>query len=316
MDYMARALQLASRALGSVSPNPAVGAVLVRDGEIVGEGATQPPGAAHAEIVALRAAGPLARQSTLYVTLEPCAHYGRTPPCADALVAAGIAEAHVAMLDPSPWVNGNGVAALEQAGIQVRHGSHEREAQRLNEAYLCWLQRGRPLVTARYALGLDGQPRPLDAADLGPAAGAELARLRQAADRTVTAVDGLLAEDPALTGLASGGVTSLHVEAPPDALGALIERGLLDRVPDLPGADARRPDRRPVPPTPSTPCRDRPAPPPSPPSPTSASATPSWSPGTCPTAPRRTSRRPRQPERIPDRCSPALSKRWAPSATS
>ena len=230
MDYMARALQLASRALGSVSPNPAVGAVLVRDGQIVGEGATQPPGQAHAEIVALRAAGPLARQSTLYVTLEPCAHYGRTPPCADALVAAGIAEAHVAMLDPSPWVNGNGVATLENAGIRVRQGSHEQEAQRLNEAYLCWLQRGRPLVTARYALGLDGQPRPLDAAELGQAAGAELARLRNAADRIVTVVDGLLAEDPALTGLASGGVTALNVEAPPDALGELVGRGLVDRV--------------------------------------------------------------------------------------
>ena len=122
MDYMARALQLASRALGSVSPNPAVGAVLVRDGQIVGEGATQPPGEAHAEIVALRAAGPLARQSTLYVTLEPCAHYGRTPPCADAIVAAGVAEAHVAMLDPSPWVNGNGIATLEQAGHPGRIG--------------------------------------------------------------------------------------------------------------------------------------------------------------------------------------------------
>src|SRR6187200_2529128 len=147
MDYMARALQLASRALGSVSPNPAVGAVLVRDGEIVGEGATQPPGKAHAEIVALRAAGPLARGSTLYVTLEPCAHYGRTPPCADAIVAAGVSEAFVAMLDPSPWVNGHGIAALEEAGVKVHRGSHELTAQRLNEAYLCWLSRGRPLVT-------------------------------------------------------------------------------------------------------------------------------------------------------------------------
>src|SRR3954451_2009639 len=96
MDYMARALHLASRALGTCSPNPAVGAVLVRDGEIVGEGATQPPGQAHAEVVALRAAGPRARGSTLYVTLEPCAHFGRTPPCADAIVGAGVAEAHVA----------------------------------------------------------------------------------------------------------------------------------------------------------------------------------------------------------------------------
>jgi len=229
MDYMARALQLASRALGSVSPNPAVGAVLVRDGEIVGEGATQPPGAAHAEIVALRAAGPRARHSTLYVTLEPCAHFGRTPPCADAIVAAGVAEAHVAMLDPSPWVNGNGVAALEKAGIRVSRGSHEQTAERLNEAYLCWLQRRRPLVTAIYALGLDGAPRPLDEV-LGAAASTELTRLRATADRTVTAVDGLLAEDPSLTGLATGGTTSLHVEAPPRDLGALADRGLLDRV--------------------------------------------------------------------------------------
>jgi pyrimidine deaminase RibD-like protein len=230
MDYMARALQLASRALGSVSPNPAVGAVLVRDGQIVGEGATQPPGEAHAEIVALRAAGLLARQSTLYVTLEPCAHYGRTPPCADAIVAAGVAAAHVAMLDPSPWVNGNGIAALEQAGIRVSRGSHEQAARRLNEGYLCWLQRGRPLVTALYALGLDGQALPPGDAELGPAAGAELARLRGSADRTVSVVEGLLAEDAALTGLATSGVTALHVEAPPHDLDVLVERGLLDRV--------------------------------------------------------------------------------------
>ena len=230
MDYMARALQLASRALGSVSPNPAVGAVLVRDGQIVGEGATQPPGAAHAEIVALRAAGPLARHSTLYVTLEPCAHFGRTPPCADALVAAGIAEAHVAMLDPSPWVNGDGVAALEQAGINVSRGSHEQAALRLNEAYLCWLQRGRPLVTALYALSLDGSAMLPGDANLGPAAGAELTRLRATADRTVCGVDSLLAEDPALTGLASAGVTALHIEAPPRDFDALARRGLVDRV--------------------------------------------------------------------------------------
>jgi diaminohydroxyphosphoribosylaminopyrimidine deaminase/5-amino-6-(5-phosphoribosylamino)uracil reductase len=230
MDYMARALQLASRALGSVSPNPAVGAVLVRDGQIVGEGATQPPGEAHAEIVALRAAGALARQSTLYVTLEPCAHYGRTPPCADAIVAAGVAEAHVAMLDPSPWVNGGGVAALEQAGIRVQCGAHERAARQLNEAYLCWLQRGRPLVTALYALGLDGRPRPLERAGLSPTATAELARLRAIADRTVSDASALLAEDPDLTSLAAHGVTSLQVEAPPDALDELVSRGLLDRV--------------------------------------------------------------------------------------
>jgi diaminohydroxyphosphoribosylaminopyrimidine deaminase/5-amino-6-(5-phosphoribosylamino)uracil reductase len=233
MDYMARALHLASRALGSVSPNPAVGAVLVRDGQVVGEGATQPPGQAHAEIVALRAAGPLARGSTLYVTLEPCAHYGRTPPCANALVEAGVTEAHVAMLDPSPWVNGRGAAILEADGIRVVRGSHETAARRLYEGYLSWLLRGRPLVTALYALGLDGRPCPLSAlsaAGLGPAVGEELARLRSTADRTVSDVAALLAEDETLTGQASAGITSLHVEAPPHTLEALAARGLLDRV--------------------------------------------------------------------------------------
>lgn len=230
MDYMARALQLASRALGTCSPNPAVGAVLVRDGEIVSEGATQPPGQAHAEIVALRAAGPRARGSTLYVTLEPCAHFGRTPPCADAIVGAGVAEAHVAMLDPSPWVNGQGIAALERGGITVQRGSHEAAARRLNEPYLCWLERGRPLVRGIYALGLDGRPVRADGSHLGEAALAELARLRATADRTVTSVDALLADDPMLTGLAADGATSLHVEAPPTTLAVLASRGLLDRL--------------------------------------------------------------------------------------
>jgi diaminohydroxyphosphoribosylaminopyrimidine deaminase/5-amino-6-(5-phosphoribosylamino)uracil reductase len=233
MDYMARALQLASRALGTVSPNPAVGAVLVRDGQIVGEGATQPPGEAHAEVVALRAAGPLARGSTLYVTLEPCAHYGRTPPCADALVEAGVAEAHIAMLDPSPWVNGHGKLTLERGGVRVHQGSHEQAARHLNEAYLTWLTQGRPLVTGLYALGLDGSVGSLDHLALGEAARAELARRRATADRTLGTLNGvssLLAEDPTLTALAADGVTALHVEAPPSVLDALASRGLLDRL--------------------------------------------------------------------------------------
>jgi hypothetical protein len=180
--------------------------------------------------VALRAAGPLARGSTLYVTLEPCAHYGRTPPCADAIIAAGVADVYVAMRDPSPWVDGQGIGALERAGIRVHRGSHEREARRLNEAYLCWLLRGRPLVTAIYALGLDGHPLPLDADGLGDAARLELARLRAAADRTMLDPAPLLAADPALTGLAASGVTALHVEAGPATLGDLVRRGLLDHV--------------------------------------------------------------------------------------
>ena len=233
MDYMARALQLASRALGRCSPNPAVGAVLVRDGEVVGEGATQPAGEAHAEIVALRDAGALAKGSTLYVTLEPCAHYGRTPPCADALVAAGVSRAFVAMLDPSPWVDGSGNTILEQAGIPVGRGSHEHEARRLNEAYLTWLLHGRPLVTGIYALGLDGCARALDEATLGGPAFVELTRLRERAARTVSDVReiaDLLERDPQLTNIATDGVTGLNLEASPALLDGLATRGLLDRL--------------------------------------------------------------------------------------
>lgn len=230
MDYMARALQLATRALGRCSPNPAVGAVLVRDGEVVGEGATQPAGQAHAEVVALQAAGERARGSTLYVTLEPCAHFGRTPPCADALVEAGIVKAHVAMLDPSPWVDGGGNAVLERAGIPVVVGVHGHEARQLNEAYLTWLQRGRPLVTGIYALGLDGSPQPLTKDRLGDQASGELALIRARAARTVTDPLALLADDADLSAVAADGVTSLHVEAGPGALSGLAEQGLLDRL--------------------------------------------------------------------------------------
>jgi pyrimidine deaminase RibD-like protein len=233
MDYMARALQLASRALGRCSPNPAVGAVLVRDGEVIGEGATQPAGQAHAEIVALRDAGPRAKGSTLYVTLEPCAHYGRTPPCTDAIVAAGVERAHVAMLDPSPWVDGSGSLILERAGISVSRGSHEREARQMNEAYLTWLAHGRPLVTGIYALGLDGRAQPLNAAALGAAAYAEVCRLRESAARTVAGASDLtelLERDPTLTALAADGATSLNVEAMPARLEPLAARSLLDRL--------------------------------------------------------------------------------------
>jgi diaminohydroxyphosphoribosylaminopyrimidine deaminase/5-amino-6-(5-phosphoribosylamino)uracil reductase len=157
MDYMQRALALAGRALGQVSPNPAVGAVLVRAGRVVGEGFTRPPGGPHAEIVALEQAGEAARGSTLYVSLEPCCHQGRTPPCTDALIAAGVAEVHMAMLDPDANVNGRGRAALEAAGIAVQVGEREEEARRLNEAYIKHRTTGLPFVIAKFAASLDGR---------------------------------------------------------------------------------------------------------------------------------------------------------------
>ena len=157
MDYMQRALALAGRALGRVSPNPAVGAVLVHDGEVVGEGFTRPPGGPHAEVVALEQAGEAARGATLYVSLEPCCHQGRTPPCAEAIIAAGVAEVHMAILDPDPNVNGRGREELAAAGIAVQVGECEEEARRLNEAYIKHRTTGLPFVIAKFAASLDGR---------------------------------------------------------------------------------------------------------------------------------------------------------------
>ena len=154
-------MALARRALGRVSPNPAVGAVLVKDGRVVGQGHTQPPGQDHAEIVALRQADGLAKGATLYVTLEPCAHHGRTPPCTDALVAAAISAVHIATLDPNPRVNGQGKAALETSGIRVTvdppEGEDAREARRIIEAFAKHVTTRLPFVTAKFAMSLDGK---------------------------------------------------------------------------------------------------------------------------------------------------------------
>jgi diaminohydroxyphosphoribosylaminopyrimidine deaminase/5-amino-6-(5-phosphoribosylamino)uracil reductase len=158
-DFMQRALDLARGALGATSPNPSVGAVIVRDGEIVGEGFTQPPPGDHAEIVALKQAGESARGAALYVTLEPCPHFGRTPPCADAIIEAGIAEVHYAIDDPDPQVDGGGRRKLEAAGIAVRvgEGEGEAEARRINEAFFKHRTKGVPFVIAKFAASLDGR---------------------------------------------------------------------------------------------------------------------------------------------------------------
>lgn len=155
-EYMARALVLARQA-GNVSPNPAVGAVVVNDGGIVAEGWTQPPGGEHAEAMALRLAGDRAKGSTVYVTLEPCSHHGRTPPCADALVSAGVARVVYAIDDPDENVSGRGRARLEEAGVAVASGDGAAEASRLLEAYLKHRRTGLPFVTVKYAATLDGR---------------------------------------------------------------------------------------------------------------------------------------------------------------
>jgi diaminohydroxyphosphoribosylaminopyrimidine deaminase/5-amino-6-(5-phosphoribosylamino)uracil reductase len=155
--WMRAALALAASALGRTSPNPVVGAVLVRDGRVVGEGRHERAGAPHAEIVALAAAGEAARGATLYVTLEPCVHEGRTPPCVPAVAAAGVARVVVAIEDPDPRVRGRGVAALRAAGIPVDVGVLAAEARRLNEAYLHRVRTGRAFVALKAAVTLDGR---------------------------------------------------------------------------------------------------------------------------------------------------------------
>lgn len=156
-SYMARALALAAKGLYSTSPNPRVGCVIVRDGKIVGEGWHEKAGAPHAEVMALRDAGLHARGAVAYVTLEPCNHHGRTPPCTEALIASGVARVVAAMQDPNPLVSGQGFARLHAAGIDSAAGLMEREARELNIGFVSRMTRGRPWVRMKIAASLDGR---------------------------------------------------------------------------------------------------------------------------------------------------------------
>lgn len=156
-QYMARALLLAERGLYTTTPNPRVGCVLVRDGQIMGEGWHQRAGEAHAEVHALGAAASTARGATAYVTLEPCSHHGRTPPCADVLIAVGVARVVVAVQDPNPKVAGQGIAQLRAAGIEVECGLMETEARELNIGFFARMERGTPWLRSKVAASLDGR---------------------------------------------------------------------------------------------------------------------------------------------------------------
>src|SRR5262245_34375376 len=156
-DYIARALELAARGRGWVEPNPLVGAVVVQEGEIIGEGWHERFGQAHAEVNALRRAGDAARGATLYVTLEPCCHFGKTPPCTETVIGAGVRRVVAAMLDPFPQVAGQGASRLREAGIVVEVGVGEAAARRVNAPYLKRLRTGRPWVHGKWAMTLDGK---------------------------------------------------------------------------------------------------------------------------------------------------------------
>ncbi|MCH8026104.1 MAG: bifunctional diaminohydroxyphosphoribosylaminopyrimidine deaminase/5-amino-6-(5-phosphoribosylamino)uracil reductase RibD [Chloroflexi bacterium] len=199
---MARALALARETVGRTSPNPAVGAVVVKDGRIVSEGRYEGPGTPHAEAVALEIAGAEARGATLYVTLEPCCHRGRTPPCAEAIVEAGVAEVRFAHLDPDTRTSGRGQSQLEQAGISAIGGEGAAEARRINEAYLKHRTTGLPFVIAKFAVSLDGKIATAggDARWVsGEPARAWVHQLRLTVDAIAVGVNTVLADDPQLT---------------------------------------------------------------------------------------------------------------------
>jgi len=212
--FMSRALALAAEGLGRTFPNPPVGAVLVRRGRVIGEGFHRRAGKPHAEVEALRTVRGSARGATLYVTLEPCTHFGRTPPCVDALLPLGLARAVVAMPDPNPRVRGRGIARLRRAGVPVTVGVGADEARRLTEGYAFRLRHGRPLVTLKLAATLDGRIAAAggDARWItGPAARRLAHALRDVSDAVVVGAATVRQDDPRLTCRLRGGHDPIRI---------------------------------------------------------------------------------------------------------
>lgn len=199
--YMARALELARRGLYTTDPNPRVGCVIVKGGKIVGEGLHERAGQAHAEIHALRAAGTSARGATVYLTFEPCCHHGKTPPCTDALIGAGVGRVIAAMTDPNPRVAGQGFAALNAAGIETVSGLMQAEAEALNPGFLSRMTRDRPCVRVKLAASLDGRTALASGAAkwiTGEAARADVQKWRARSSAILTGIGTVLADDPSL----------------------------------------------------------------------------------------------------------------------
>lgn len=200
--HMTRALELARRGLFTTDPNPRVGCVLVRDGEVVGEGFHERAGEPHAEVLALRIAGDKASGATAYVTLEPCAHRGRTPPCTDALIAARVARVVAAIPDPNPLVVGKGVSNLLRAGIKAEIGLCETEATELNAGFIARMTRNRPLVRVKIGASLDGRTALASGESkwiTGDAARLDVQRLRARSSAILTGIGTVRADDPSLT---------------------------------------------------------------------------------------------------------------------
>jgi diaminohydroxyphosphoribosylaminopyrimidine deaminase / 5-amino-6-(5-phosphoribosylamino)uracil reductase len=271
MTHLERALELAERGRGTTRPNPVVGAVVVQGDEVVGEGWHERAGGPHAEIVALEAAGERARGGTIFVTLEPCAHQGRTPPCVEAIVAAGIARAVVAAPDPNPKTDGQGFARLREAGVEVElaEAAEAAQARRQNEAWRTWIAEGRPFVTYKVAVTLDGRVTvPGSRWVTGGESRRKVHELRAASDAVAVGMGTVRADDPRLDArevpvarqprrlafgrgrlpegsalelvsgdleaelgrLAGEGVQSLLLEGGPTLATAFLQAGLVDKV--------------------------------------------------------------------------------------
>ncbi|MDD5299544.1 MAG: bifunctional diaminohydroxyphosphoribosylaminopyrimidine deaminase/5-amino-6-(5-phosphoribosylamino)uracil reductase RibD [Gallionella sp.] len=225
--WMAQALRLAERGLYTTSPNPRVGCVLVREGSVVGEGWHERAGEPHAEVHALQAAGDAARGATAYVTLEPCSHHGRTPPCADALLRAGVARVVVAVQDPNPEVAGQGIAKLRAAGIEVEGGLMEAAARELNSGFFARMARGIPWVRSKIAASLDGRTALNNGASkwiTGDAARQDVQHWRARSCAVLTGIGTVLADDPQLNVRGIGtshqplrAVVDSRLQTPPNA---------------------------------------------------------------------------------------------------
>ncbi|RCJ18405.1 riboflavin biosynthesis protein RibD [Nostoc minutum NIES-26] len=223
---MRRCLELARRALGRTSPNPLVGAVVVKNGEIVGEGFHPRAGEPHAEVFALRAAGDRARGATVYVSLEPCNHYGRTPPCSEGLISAGVAKVVVGMVDPNPLVAGGGIARLRAAGVEVVVGVETEACQQLNEAFVHRILHKRPLGILKYAMTLDGKIATTSGHSAwitNQDARVEVHQLRAACDAVIVGGNTVRQDNPYLTSHQLGAhnplrvVMSRHLNLPENA---------------------------------------------------------------------------------------------------
>lgn len=245
---MARALRLAERAAYTTKPNPMVGCVLAHGDEVVGEGFHQRKGGPHAEVFALQAAGDRARGATAYVTLEPCAHTGSTGPCADALIAAGVARVIAAMRDPFPEVDGKGFGRLRAAGIAVEHGLMEAQARMLNRGWLARIERGRPWLRVKLAMSLDGRTAAPDGDSKWISCDAsrnDVMRWRARSGALLTGSGTVLADDPQLTvrlGDAAEFVAPLRVVLDPGL--ATVARGRV-RAGDVPTLYIHAPDTKP-----------------------------------------------------------------------